>query len=151
MAVKFHQTILRVGNASTYASSTTWTDYAEIRALTPPQIEAEDIDATHAASANETREFVPGLADGGEVEMTILYDPTDSAALTTLFRQPKGFQIVYSGDTGWQFDGYIKAIGDEGELGDLWETTITIKVTGLPVPVAAEITGNSSSSSSSQS
>jgi hypothetical protein len=142
MAQKGSQVIMQYGNNPTYAASTTWTDIAEIIDITPPNIEADDIDASHMLSPNQMKEFLPGWGDGGEVELTVQYDKTRNAALYTLFRQPKGFRIMFADAPGpsgskWGLDGYVKGLQNTVEREGVITADLKIKVTGTPVFVPA--------------
>src|SRR5256885_15905879 len=115
MAQKGSQVIMQYGNQSTYAASTTWTDIAEILDITPPNIEADDIDASHMMSPNQMKELLPGWGDGGEVELSVSFEKTKNGALYNLFREPKGFRIMFAdtpGPSGSKkgMDGYIKGL-----------------------------------------
>jgi len=138
MATKGHSTKLEFGDAATVAGSTTWTPLAKITEITPPNsIEAEDIDVSHMESADQFNEYDPGWAEGGEVECTIQYDKEQNEDVYALFRVPKGFRAVFVDGSKWNFNGYIKAFGNEVERKGIVTAKITIKISGKPEFVKA--------------
>lgn len=138
MSTKAYGTTIEYGNASTYAASISWTKLARVDSIEPPAPEADDIDASHLESEDETREFLPGWSDSGEGKFAVQYDDTQSIALHALYRTMKGWRVTPSDGSKWGFTGYIKAISpavidEEG----LITSEVTIKVTGPLTPVAA--------------
>ena len=142
MAVKGSQVVFQYGNQATYAASSTWTDVAEIIDITPPNVEADDIETSHMMSPNQFKQFEAGWADGGEVDLSVQFEKAKNASLYALFRQPKGFRIMFADAPGpsgskWGFDGYIKGFGNEVDREDIVTADITVKITGQPVFVPA--------------
>src|SRR3954469_23071654 len=101
MSTKGHSTKLEFGDAATVAGSTTWTPVAKVTELTPPNVEAEDIDVSHMESPEQFEEFDPGWANGGEVEATIQFEKTENETVYGLFRQPKGYRLSFVDGSKW--------------------------------------------------
>src|SRR5688500_4393426 len=137
MSTKGHSTKLEFGDAATVAGSTTWTPVAKITEITPPNVEAEDIDVSHMESPDQVNEYDPGWAEGGEVEATIQYEKAANETVYNLFRVPKGYRIVFVDGSKWNFDGYMKAFGNEVERKGIVTAKITIKLSGKPEFVKA--------------
>lgn len=133
MATKGHSTKLEFGNQANYADSTTWTEFAEITEITPPNVEADDIETSHMQSPEQFKEFDPGWADGGEVELTINFDKDQNETVYGLFRQKKGFKMTFVDGSAWKFNGYIKAFGNEVDREGIITAPITLKISGKPV------------------
>src|SRR5258705_2175987 len=113
MSIKGAQIIFQSGNAATYAGSSVWSDVAEITDKKIPTIEADDIETSHMMSPQQFKEFAPGWADGGELELTIQYDKTKFQTLYNIFRTPRGFRVLFPdapvpSGTKFGFDGCIK-------------------------------------------
>lgn len=132
MAVKGHSTKAFYGNQANFTDSTTWTAFAKVTGVTPPKPQADDIDTSHMESADQFKEFEPGWADGGEVELQLQFAAADNASVYGLFRQPKGFRLEFSNGSRWSFNGYIKGFGNEVEREGIVSTTVTFKVSGKP-------------------
>lgn len=132
MSVKAYQTQLR------YRQSTAaFTALARVKSIKPNKLTQKDIDTTVLESANEMTEVLAGLGDGGEMEVTIEYDKTQTGALYALWRDDADFQIKYPDNSGWTVAGFLSEIGDEEVAnGEILMTTIKIRVSGLPVPAA---------------
>src|SRR5687767_13178183 len=131
MAIPFFGTTLAYGDGATAGLSTNWTPIANIKAIKMPKIEAEDIKTTHTESPDATHEYIPGVLEPGEYEVTFFYDADDAAELFALLRVQKGFRIIYEDGAGWAFSGYMKGYTEEGDIGSAVEATVTMKVSGL--------------------
>lgn len=113
---------------------------ANITDISGPSREREAIEVTAHDSPDQYREFVKGLKDGGEVELTINYDPGSPtvADLDEDFEEDnlRDYQIrIFPGTTNewtWDFAGLITSLGDEFPHDDKMERTCTIKISGKP-------------------
>jgi predicted secreted protein len=114
---------------------------ANITEVNGPSRERDAIEVTAHDSPDQYREFVKGLKDGGEVEITLNYDPTVStiSALDDDFEEDdlRAYQVVIFPGTAdeytWDFDGLITANGDDFPHDDKMERTVTVKISGKPV------------------
>lgn len=85
-------------------NGTALTTVAEILGVTPPNATVETIDVTTHASAGGFREFIAGLADGGEMAIRVNWVPGSasdtliSAAIAA--RAAKAFSITVPASTG---------------------------------------------------
>jgi predicted secreted protein len=108
--------------------------------ISGPSREREAIEVTAHDSPDQYREFVKGLKDGGEVSLTINYDPNDAGheALDDDFeeRDNRDYQIIIFPDTAdehtWDFEALITAIGDEFPHDDKMSREVTVKISGKP-------------------
>ena len=132
-----HSTLFAYGNQATFAESTSWTEVAQIVDIGPPEIEADDIDVSNMKSPEQFKQFDPGWADAGEVEVTVQYEKAAATALYALFRQKKGFKMTFEDGSSWGLDGYIKKFGGEVDREGVITQTITVKVSGKPLFTAA--------------
>ena len=114
---------------------------ANITDISGPSREREAIEVTAHDSPDQYREFVKGLKDGGEVEITLNYDPGVATIehLDDDFEEDdlRAYQVVIFPATAdeytWDFDGLITANGDEFPHDDKMERTVTVKISGKPV------------------
>lgn len=132
MAIKGHSVTFGYGNQSTYQASTTFTDVAGVVEITPPKVSADDIDVSHMTTPDQFKDFDPGWAAGGEVELTIQFDTEQNEDVYALFRVKKGFCIAFVNGSRWLLTGYINEFGDEPDREDIVTTKIKIKVSGKP-------------------
>ena len=137
MAVKGHSTIIEVGDQATYAGSTTWTKFGNVVDIDSVENDAEDIDLSHMESVEQWEEFTAGWANGGEPKVTVQFDKAKLTTLNGLHRSDKGFRITFSDGSMWKFNGYIKSLGNPVDRKGIVTTTVTMKVSGKPVFVAA--------------
>jgi predicted secreted protein len=134
-------TLFRNGNGAT---PEVFTVVAEITNLTPPAPSRDSVDATHEQSPGGWREFIPGLADGGEVSFEINYDPgsADAAAFLAEFNAQgsaavKNRQVLFPDGSYWQFAAFLTGLESEAPIDDKLAATVTLKVTGQPLLIQA--------------
>jgi len=114
---------------------------ANISDLNGPSRQRDAIEMTAHDSPNQYREFGKGLKDGGEVTVTINYDPAESshAALDADFEEDdlRDYQVVLLPGTAdehtWDFAALITDIGDAFPVDDRMERDVTFKISGKPV------------------
>lgn len=117
--------------------SSTWTTIAQLQDVVGPSRSKSVWDATTKDSSARTREFASGLRDGGEVTVTILYDPsstthlqllTDYAADTTA-----SYRVAYAdGSTyGDTFAAIVTGFVPNGPMDGLLSADVTLKVSGV--------------------
>ena len=114
---------------------------ASVSDISGPSRSREAIEVTAHDSPNKYREFVPGLKDGGEVEITLNYDPASAthASLDTDFESDDlvNYQIIILPGTAdehtWEFAAIVTALGDAYPIDNKMERTATFKVSGKPV------------------
>ncbi|MEU9199409.1 phage tail tube protein [Streptomyces sp. NPDC048332] len=112
--------------------------------ISGPSRQRESIEVTAHDSPNKYREFIKGLKDGGEVELTLNYDPGNIThqALDADFEEDdlRAYQLVIlPGDPDehtWDFSGLITDLGDEYPTEDKMERTCTVKISGKPTLTA---------------
>lgn len=113
---------------------------ANVSDISGPSRQREAIEVTAHDSPNKYREFIKGLKDGGEVEITLNYDPgsTSHQALDADFEEDdlRDYQVILlPGDPDehtWDFAGLITDLGDEYPTEDKMERTCTVKISGKP-------------------
>lgn len=132
MAIKGHGVIFEVGDEETVADSETWTKIAKVIDITPPNVESDDIDCSHMESPEQFAEYDPGWAEAGECTLTIQFAADENERVYGLFRQKKGFRMVFNQGSRWQFNGYIKAFGNEVDRKGIITAPITVKISGKP-------------------
>lgn len=110
-----------------------------------PERSRESLETTAHDSADQYREFIPGLKDGGEVTLTLNYDPTNATheLLDDDFDEQvvrDDYGIVVLPDTEdevtWELSAFITDLSDSFPHDDKMEREVTLKVTGKPVLVA---------------
>lgn len=117
---------------------------ANVSDLSGPSRAREAIEVTAHDSPDQYREFVKGLKDGGEVTITINYDPGNAthADLDADFEEDdlRDYQVIVlpgeADEHTWQFSGLITSIGDEFPVDDRMEREVTFKVSGKPTLTA---------------
>jgi len=128
---------LQIGDGAT---PEVFTSIAEITELTPPSMERDDIDVSSNSSSDGYREFIPGMRDGGEVEMTANWLPTNATqdAVTGVLSTFNdnllhNYKIVLPNSLATiAFSGFVTAFEMELPLEEQGKLTCTIKVSGKP-------------------
>ncbi len=119
-----------VGNG---AGPEVFTAFAELADVNPPEITGDDEEVTHHTSPDGYKEFIPGLVDGGEVNVQLNYRKADVATVLALFRVKKNYQIVLPDGSTWVFNGYLKKLGKKTPLKSKMLQDMTFKVNGKPL------------------
>lgn len=113
---------------------------ANVSDLSGPSREREAIEVTAHDSPNQYREFVKGLKDGGEVSLTLNYDPdvVTHQHLDADFEEDdlRAYQILIFPGTAdeytWDFDALITNLEDSFPIDDRMERSVTVKISGKP-------------------
>jgi predicted secreted protein len=127
-----------------FARNTTGSTYVVVANCTDisgPSREREAIEVTAHDSPDQYREFVKGLKDGGEVELTLNYDPNEAtvSVLDDDFEEDdlRAYQLIVFPDTAdewtWDLNALITSLGDEFPHDDKMERKVTLKISGKPV------------------
>lgn len=124
------------GYRSIIATSTG--EVSQVRSISGPGAEMDDVDTTTMDSSSGFKTFVAGLGDGGDVTLDLIYDPT-ATVHKVLHRQMTGrttrrYTVYHGSSTGDTdvFVGYVKGMNREIPMDDVISCEVTIKVTGLP-------------------
>ena len=115
-----------------------------VQSITGPDETFDTIDVTTHSSTGGYREFITGLADGGELTCTINWHD-DEATHTALqdaqqARELTAFQLFWPGyDTNnlMDFDAYVTGLGRMSPIDAQITRDLTLKITG-PVEVSTE-------------
>lgn len=124
--------LFKVGNGATPEVFTT---VAEVTNITPPGISRDSVDATHMQSPEGWREFIPGLKDGGEVELEINFVPGSATTLLLMAEIDAAAgnkQIVFTTGEVFSFAALCTNFETESPIDDKQVGTVTYKVTGKP-------------------
>lgn len=106
-------------------------------AITMPGIQFDTVDVTTNTSPNGFREFIPGLADGGEVTFTLNWHD-DEATHQELWeaqqaREVVGFEIAfpqYDTNNLYAFEGFVTGLPHNSPIDAQVTVDVTIKITG---------------------
>lgn len=136
-------TIADIGYDSAFAIGSgsptiTYTDIAEVVAITPPGMSRDAVEATHLKSPNRYKEFIAGMKDAGEASFTINWAPSATDALITAFNADSGnYQITFPNGVMLRFAGFFTAYTPPELTAEKMEASVTVKVTGEPTLHAA--------------
>ena len=120
----------------------TLTLLSEVISTTFPQDEADEVDVTHLASPGRRKEFIAGLIDGGDMTVTLNYDPGGATDLLLTAAKVAGstrsVRVVIPSESGdgsadWNIttSGFVKRYApDTMAAGDKVTATAVIRITG---------------------
>lgn len=120
----------------TDASPDAFVDIAEVTNISGPSLARDAVDATHMASDDGWREFIPGLKDAGEVSVEMNYIPGSSgdAYMRGTFDSQDAVQFRItepnSPATTITFNAIVTAYELERPVDDKMVATATLKITG---------------------
>jgi predicted secreted protein len=122
----------------------TLTQLAEITAVSLPNAQVAEVEATHFGSPNRRREYVSGLIDDGEGTFEMNYMPgsaTDALIRAALAdHAARGYEIrVPDGSGEWVISGDCIVTGYERNvpIDDRMTATMTVRFTGASTEAAA--------------
>ena len=121
----------------------TYTDFAQVTGITPPEATVKDVDATHLGSTSCAEEFLPGFINAGQLEAEVNYTHTQVNTIDDFFwgRTPIYLKITIPDDSGTNdstliMQGYINKwrVHDQLTPGKTtsMRATFGFKVTGKP-------------------
>ena len=116
------------------------TAIAQVRDISGPSLSKGVADVTSADSTKRYREFASAMRDGGEIGLTLVFDPgiaTHGSATNGLIELYENdvsasFDLIFTSAT-WVFDGHVTALEPAAPYEDAVTASVTIKVTGVPV------------------
>ena len=105
-----------------------------------PAGEREEIDVTAHDSEDGFREFVPGLADGGEVTLELRFVPNKHEDLYNDYvdGETQDYTIEYPDGSKFEFDGFVTSFEPSAEFEAELTASVSIKVTGKPTLTLAD-------------
>ena len=121
---------------------------ARLLNISPPELSRDDIEVTDHDSLDSTKEFIPGLKDGGEVSVEGHLIPTENTQTSLLaavdLDEPEAWTIEFPTVPKLyiSFMGYVKnfKVGD-APVDGVMTFTAAIKVTGKPEILTDESAG----------
>lgn len=126
-----HGLQFKVGNA---ASPEVFTALAEVTGINIPNVSKDSVEVTHTDSSSKWREFIPGLRDAGEVQITLNMTKAAIVILNTEMAKDvtTNYQVTLptSVASTWAFTGFITNISGDEPIGDRMTAQATFKVTG---------------------
>ena len=121
------------------ASPEVFTAIAEVIGVGGPNMQRDTVEATHTDSANNYREFISGLRDGGEVTLALNHLPGNATqqSLRTDYDADTAvnYQVIFP-DTGASqadFAAFVTAIEPDTPIDDRMVSNVTFKITGKPI------------------
>ena len=122
-----------------------YVELLEVKSITPPSVTVDQVEVTHMQSPNRFREYISGLADGGEASFDMNFIPGNASddRLFELLNLPVGvsrrrsMRINYPNGVTWTFDGELTGYEPSVPFDDAMTASVTIKVSG---PVSPGIT-----------
>ena len=117
--------------------ATSYAAVGEITNVGGPDITADDIDLSHAASPDQVREYIAGFGDGGELNIDVIYNAGDTSAVYAVWRIKRTWKVTLPDGVTWTCVGYLRDIGTETPHDDKVTANWVIKLTGKPALAGA--------------
>lgn len=126
-------------------SSDVSTRLGEVTAISLPNPQQADVEATHFASPGRTREYIAGLIDNGEITVGINFDAGSAtdALITEAMTSGEVREMMISVPTSsgtnqeYTFPAIIKGYEKTIPIDDRQTATVTARVAGAVVQAAA--------------
>jgi len=130
-----------IGHGATFGISDDQTvtgvfaNLAEVVDISGISVTRDAIDATHMGSSNNYREFIPGLIDAGEVQLSLNYVPAAADAIRSALETGQGgFKISFNDSlsTTVTFLAIVTNYSIENPMADKRTASATFKINGQP-------------------
>lgn len=125
-----------IGRTSDQGITWTFTELSEIKDLTLPEAQADDVEVTHMQSPNRAKEFIAGLTDSGEVSFSLNWVPESNTDKLLKAIRASGetvhirFDIV-GFDEPETYSGFLKNLTRNAPVSGAMEMTATFRISGL--------------------
>lgn len=136
--------VLGLGTELRISIASVFTPIPFLQSISGPDETFDTVDVTTHSSVGGYREYITGLADGGEVTADINWDAADPAhqalAAAQVARELTSFQLYWPGydeDNLADFDGYVTGLTRSSPTDAQITRSLTIKITG-PVDISTE-------------
>lgn len=107
---------------------------AEVVSIDPPARSRDTEEATHLKSPDGYKEFIAGLAEGGDASIGLNFVPSATDALVTAFEAKTGkFQITFPNAVTLTFSGIVTSYEIGEVVNSKMSATFTVKSTGKAV------------------
>lgn len=126
------------GSVLVVTSTTGELNLAQVRNISGPNSEFDDVDTTCLDSSSNFRTYIPGLANPGEVTMDLAYSSTVTTHKRLAYyhgqRVLKTFTFYPNSTAGDAdaFSAYVKSVSREVPAADLITCAVSLKVSGKP-------------------
>jgi predicted secreted protein len=123
-----------IGHGTVLAGSTFGT-VAQVVSISPGGREADAIELSNMDSPEKWREFIAGMKNPGELGCTVVYKTGGVlwAALNgAIGSANETWTITFTDGSTLACKGFIQSVGDEVPFDNRFETSVTIKLSGLP-------------------
>lgn len=126
-----------IGRLSTGANPEwVYTELDEVKDLTLPEAQADEIEVTSMQSPNRAKEFISGLADSGEVSFSMNWTPgnTTDTLLKAIRASGETVRIQFDivGFTEPEtYSGFLKNLTRAAPVSGSLEATATFRISGL--------------------
>lgn len=124
--------------AADEAAVTATVKLAEITNLTPPALEASEVETTHTDSPNAIRQFIPGLSDPGSLEVEMNWAPesaTDTLIRDMMFGRETRYMEIrftqYSPEVVFGGRGFFMSYTPGAPLDDRMTATANVRAAGV--------------------
>ncbi|MEV0843609.1 phage tail tube protein [Actinocatenispora sera] len=121
------------------ASPEVFTAIAGITEISGPGISRNSVEVTAHDSPDGYQEYVPGLKDPGEVELTVNYDPSKHDTFLADYDSDEvhSYKITWPGSGAtWAFSGFLNNFEPDAPVDDKLSAKIKFQVTGKVTPAA---------------
>lgn len=118
------------------AGTEIFTNVAEVKGVSGPNMSSAVIDVTNTDSENNTREFISSWIDPGELSLTVNFLPesvTQQSLVTDMQNEARrNFKLEWPSGSVADMSGFVTGFSISNVLDGVIEATVNIKLTGFP-------------------
>jgi hypothetical protein len=132
-------TTVTLGIGSTFAlarsaTPTSFVNMNEVYEITAPNAVRATVDATHMGSLNQTREYIGGLIEPGEMSFMMAFVPGNASDLMCQAMQISGekgrAKITWPNGVTWTIDAIVLGYEPTDPIDDKMTVSVTIQCSG---------------------
>jgi hypothetical protein len=120
-------------------NGSTYTQVAEVTDITWPGYVRDAVEVTYMDSADQFREYIAGLMDGGEmtIEMNWVPSATDVIIAALTASTTGQFKITYNNGVNLVVKAIVTGYQPQSPLGEKLSASATFKISGKPTWAAS--------------
>jgi hypothetical protein len=116
------------------ASPEVFSDIAEVKDVKFSGPTLGTVDATHSASPNSYKEFIPSLIDPGDMDVTLQFIPGNSGQKNLIAdlaaKTLRNFKVQWPAGEVWAFAGFVTSFPTTGPIEGIMSASVKVKISG---------------------
>jgi predicted secreted protein len=117
------------------ATPTTFVNMNEVYEISAPNAVRDKVDATHMGSTNQTREYIGGLIEPGDMSFTMAFVPNNASDAMCQAMQVSGekgrAKITWPNGVTWTIDAIVMGYEPDTPIDGRMSATVSLQCSGV--------------------